>query len=688
MPEATIQIHRCRFLDYSRPFISAMSFSTPSVGSNALPDSNLRLAVGRSNGDIEIWNFRGRWYHDITLMGAKGRSIEGLVWSVTDDAMRLFSVGGSNELTEWDLRTGQPITHASAHAGVIWAIDVSPNGSRLAVACENGAVVVFDISGGRGSVEYIKRLQAGDASLASIAWKGDNQIVAGGMDRRLRVWDVASSRGIAVMKVDRGQSPEDTFVWTVKTLPKTDQIISGDSNGNVKIWDGKLFSLQQSLQAHESDILALAISAEGDTVFSAGLDQKIVCYRMTRGKDKKWAVMSSRVAHSHDVRCMSSYEARGISLLVSGGLESTFVTNSVSEFDTKLPTKVPLTRQHPSIQLDARRNLILEWREQQVRLWHLNDGSKKLLLKMNIAETDDYISSASLMGDRLAVASYNSIRMFKLEGLTQAGHVSEIQKTNSDLKAIGAHHVLFMGSDLLLIISPLDEIGIYNCETTDLYEVEEPAEMRTKKSKYGYATTILHVAVSPSQTHFAVAKHCGFVEVYDINTRAHVGSLPAVSDIPTAMTFRNDQRIVVACADMCVLEYDLSEMTLTSWARQNMERLPLKLKQQKNVCCGAFADPEVQDRIWLWGANWLAFLDLSCQNPDSRSRKRKPNAEVDQTNGGGDDANSNTAAFWITQRYKPIFYAGIFGSGILVSERPPLPLSDTHPFWSNRRIRV
>lgn len=59
----SLDIHRCRFLDYNPSAITSLSFTTDS--STKTTASDVRLAVGRGNGNIEIWNPRHNWIHEI-----------------------------------------------------------------------------------------------------------------------------------------------------------------------------------------------------------------------------------------------------------------------------------------------------------------------------------------------------------------------------------------------------------------------------------------------------------------------------------------------------------------------------------------------------------------------------------------------------------------------------------------------
>ena len=75
---------RCRFVPYPAPAVNTIAFSHPSQsgkGRAAAPPT-LRLAIGRANGDIEIWDPKsGIWVQETILRGGAGRSIEGLAWT-------------------------------------------------------------------------------------------------------------------------------------------------------------------------------------------------------------------------------------------------------------------------------------------------------------------------------------------------------------------------------------------------------------------------------------------------------------------------------------------------------------------------------------------------------------------------------------------------------------------------------
>lgn len=113
-----MEVHRCRFVEYQPASINSLSFTPPTVKES-------RLAVGRANGDIEIWDPTGRYNLEKTLPGGQDLSVESVVWAhqsvltgLSDDEdpetverarkrlleqpPRLFSSGFNPYVLEWD----------------------------------------------------------------------------------------------------------------------------------------------------------------------------------------------------------------------------------------------------------------------------------------------------------------------------------------------------------------------------------------------------------------------------------------------------------------------------------------------------------------------------------------------------------------------------------------------------------
>ena len=167
-------------------------------------------------------------------------------------------------LTEWDITTGLPKQHLASNAGPIWSLAASPDGQTLALGCEDGTVMLVDVSD--GSFNYSRFLERQHSRVLSLSWHPDGTILVGGCaDSAIRAWQVDHPQGriVAQMKVEQVQKwgkkrkrKMDTLVWAVK-VASDGTVVSGDSTGSLKIWESRFWSLKQSFQFHKADILCL-----------------------------------------------------------------------------------------------------------------------------------------------------------------------------------------------------------------------------------------------------------------------------------------------------------------------------------------------------------------------------------------------------------------------------------------------
>ena len=352
--QAKMDIHRCRFVPYNPQAINALAFSHP-------PDPNLkgrgqatlRLAIGRANGDIEIWNpHRGIWFQESILRGGKDRSIEALVWTLDpseEDAnglklpgkLRLFSIGYSSVVTEWDLEQGRPARHSSGNYGEIWCLAAQPRwkqtqkgsdgkllppaegeytGQHLAVGCADGSIVILSTQD--GDLRYLRTMRPSTkrSRVLSITFQDRNTIIAGYADSSMRVFDIRGGQLKRTISLGKGpaKGSKELLVWSVKCLADG-TIVSGDSAGEVRFWDAKNYSLIQRIHSHQADVLDITVS--GVSVVSGGADQRTVVYRPKDGEKGpiRWAEVAHRRYHTHDVKTLAVYETKDISIIVSGG---------------------------------------------------------------------------------------------------------------------------------------------------------------------------------------------------------------------------------------------------------------------------------------------------------------------------------------------------------------------------------
>ncbi|KAG0557990.1 hypothetical protein KC19_11G171000 [Ceratodon purpureus] len=354
-----LEVHRCRQIEWSPSAVVALATSA----------NGAAVAVARENGAIEIWSVAAGslgWHCQLTIPGRQGAAISSLVWchSLEEDASplgRLFSSGLDGLVTEWDLLTLQPKAVVESMGGSIWQLaaehmdavvpkdlngspsnriqgsedsDSEDEGSssgndsddeperraqRVALACEDGVVRIFEVGTAQYGLVYQKSFPRVKGRILSVAWSWDGgRLVAGGSDGCIRCWDITNTREIYRITAGIGGKGKssDLCIWSLLVLRNGD-IVSGDSSGSTQFWDGQLGTLLQAQTRHGADVLALA--ASGDNVFAAGADGKVVQFQnvaeskrldpdaidIARSSGEKWVYVGSKRTHTHDVRALA-----------------------------------------------------------------------------------------------------------------------------------------------------------------------------------------------------------------------------------------------------------------------------------------------------------------------------------------------------------------------------------------------
>lgn len=393
-----MDIHRCRFIPYPASSINALAFSHNTRSGQKTPHS-LRLALGRANGDIEIWNpAKGIWSQETVFRGGKNRSVEGLVWTQDLDEvseskhipgrLRLFSIGYSNAITEWNLNTGMPLRHSSGSHAEVWSIAAQPRWRKedgqankseqlLALGCADGSIVLQSTADEDLTYARILRRSSNKkARVLSLTFCDCNTIAAGCSDGTIWVYDIRGKGKVkTTMHLGAGPNKTSTYVWTLKYL--SDRVlVSGDSTGELKFWDLKTFTITQRLLCHDADILTLAANADGTQFYSGGMDRK-VCMVVKDKITRRWREIYHQKVHSGHVKAMTSIETKDLSIVVSGGIDAAPVLLPLKSSGRENVRTLPGLPQSAPLIGSKEDRLLVSWWDREVSFCELN----KLLLQ-------------------------------------------------------------------------------------------------------------------------------------------------------------------------------------------------------------------------------------------------------------------------------------------------------------------
>jgi U3 small nucleolar RNA-associated protein 4 len=455
-----MDIHRCRFVPYQPHSINAVAFSHASNTKKKSP-IELRLAVGRSNGDIEIWNPQaGKWVQETIFRGERDKSIEGLVWTrenlakddvpegaSRDGSLRLFSINNSTSVTEWDLALGTPKRHASGNLGDLWCFAAQPLGQGqasdegesplIAAGSESGSIVIFSTEENELRFNRILAARpAPGAKVLSITWKDRHTVVAGYDKSRIQVYDVRNKSTIRVMSLGKPAEGNETFVWCLRSLPDG-TILSGDSSGELKVWDAQNYSLVQRLKTHQSHIMDITASTAGDMIASVGVDRRTVYYQPAAQdglKSQRWTQSMHRRFHQHDVKTIAAYESSSMSVIVSGGVDAVPVVAPLKQWQNEHHRALPHLPQKSQMSSSSKGRLMLTWWEHEVCIWRLPrkesllGGDERLhdLVARLAIKDEKSITSAQISngGEFVLLSTTASAKLFQLRTSHRNGSVT------------------------------------------------------------------------------------------------------------------------------------------------------------------------------------------------------------------------------------------------------------------------
>lgn len=706
-----MDVHRCNFVDFTPASITCTAFSHQS--SENTTENGLRLAVGRADGSIEIWNphpalkkaslqgtishdsSRAHWGLETSIVGSEGTSIEGLVWASAKDQAgkpRLFSIGGSTYLTEWDLSTGMPLVNHDCNAGVIWSMAIDQLHERISLGCEDGSVVVVNIQGGSGVIEHETILQRQKNIVLSLCWTED-EIIGGCSDGRIRVWSYNTrkevegeefkGRLIQQLRVDRAKG-EPTLIWSLIYSPHTKQFISGDSTGSIKFWNLKHMVLQQSFKVHDADVLCLDLNFNGNKLFSAGVDRKIFEFDYTKmGKQNfKWVNLSNRLLHGNDIRSLSSYQSKDLDLFVSGGVERILHVNSMENFSTSETLTLPMNKFKSNILVNEKMRWVVMWQKNYVKIWKLFDDKSKKLVSKIILQDPEHINDVSVSknGKYILIGRTSSTKLFEL---TESESSVQVKRVNSELlEVIGSKIVNFSDeTNSLVIYTSENELFKFSFNThhksDEFDDAQNPFEFDLPEENEGndneihsYMTTYTNSAINKDGSLIAFSKPNGVIDTFNLKTTSsnHLKLVKRLikfskNSPPTTMEFSSLTTLMVTTLDHIVHEFNVTlTSTLaevenselyTEWSKLNSTRIPQAFTSLKGTAKGMF---ENLGRYWIWGENWVSFFDSHEQLPDNlRGEKRNRNGTV--ANGNEQNAKPDVG-FWVTKNYTDLLFVG------------------------------
>lgn len=221
-----------------------------------------------------------------------------------------YVIEAERALREISKYTEQQLQHKST----LWYAALSPDETKIASACKDHTVWVWDKRTGK----CLHVLEDHTDTIQQTTFSPNGNVIASAShDGTVRLWDVQTGRCLRVLKGHEGMA------FCVAFSPDGTMLASGSEDNTIRLWDVSSGSCVGTLKGHEHNVLSIAFTSEGRHIISSSADRTIRIWKYhTRiiGKSK-W--QCDKVLRGHISGIWSARLSTDEKHIVSASLDNT-----------------------------------------------------------------------------------------------------------------------------------------------------------------------------------------------------------------------------------------------------------------------------------------------------------------------------------------------------------------------------
>lgn len=183
-------------------------------------------------------------------------------------AIMTVSADGTARL--WDSQTGRSLFPPIGHPRYSQILSISADGSRMVIRSESGTLELWDriLGSIRGALAAKDTTLTGDSEgeVAVSFSPNGRRLITGGSDGMVRIWDGRSGQPLVALKGHRSR------VLSIAWTPDSSRFVTGGSDGVAHLWGSGIGRSPYPLDGHSSEITGLSFSPDGKKLLSVSRD--------------------------------------------------------------------------------------------------------------------------------------------------------------------------------------------------------------------------------------------------------------------------------------------------------------------------------------------------------------------------------------------------------------------------------
>jgi WD40 repeat protein len=218
---------------------------------------------------------------------------------MTPDGRRIVSGMTDGRLIVWDVASRTPEYTLKEHIAGIEAIIMMQDGQKFVSASRDFTIKLWNFT----QKESERSWDSDTFIVKTLTITPDNQyLISGSTDGIIRIWDMTAETKDTIDKPKyKILTSKDTYdghvnsVISISITPDGRHLLSGSTDGSIKVWDWRNERLDATLEGHLGPVTSIATFADNRYFISASSDHTLKIWDLTNRTNGNTGVREDRV---------------------------------------------------------------------------------------------------------------------------------------------------------------------------------------------------------------------------------------------------------------------------------------------------------------------------------------------------------------------------------------------------------